>query len=376
MIDRPLPMTQPPILELQQVTKQFANNAMPAVKDVTLSLVQGDLLGVLGPSGCGKTTLLRLIAGFEQPESGRIAVAGRTMVKPGLWVPPEQRSLGIVFQDFALFPHLTVAQNVQFGLQSLERRLVQQRGAAAIALVGLEGMETRYPHELSGGQQQRVALARALAPRPPLILLDEPLSSLDVQLRLHLRQEIRAILKATATSAIWVTHDQEEALAISDQIAVMEQGKIAQIGVPEAIYHAPASQFVAEFVTQANFLPAYRQGDTWKTEMGRFEANDLDTDDLDTGCLMIRPEHLMLQPEADAPAIIQDRQFLGHEYRYCVRLPSGKQLYARTAMQTHLAVGTRVQLRVAEPKLRIFPSLLGSDQRSGRSATPAPGVSG
>jgi iron(III) transport system ATP-binding protein len=354
-----------PLLELRHITKQFVNNGVPAVKDVSLNLAEGELLGVLGPSGCGKTTLLRLIAGFEQPDAGRIAVAGRVIVQPGLCVPPEQRSLGIVFQDFALFPHLTVAQNVEFGLKPLDRLGAKQRRAEAIAVVGLAGLENRYPHELSGGQQQRVALARALAPRPPLILLDEPLSSLDIQLRLHLRQEIREILKATGTSAILVTHDQEEALSISDQIAVMWQGKIVQMGVPEAIYQAPASQFVAEFVTQANFLPAQRKGDVWKTDIGCFNASEsasnIDIGCFDAGYLMIRQESIRLKPDTDALTIIQDRQFLGNEYRYCLVMPSGKKLYARTAIQTYLAVGTPVQVLIAEPELRIFPPVLSSN---------------
>src|SRR4028119_1374305 len=199
-------MARPIILHLEGVTKQYAQAASPAVASVTLTLHQGDILGLLGPSGCGKTTLLRLIAGFEQLQAGTIALAGKTVASVNMSVPPEQRDIGMVFQDYALFPHLTVAKNVAFGLRNLGKQQpneIQKRTAEAIALVGLTGLEKRYPHELSGGQQQRVALARALAPRPALILLDEPLSNLDVQVRLRLRHEVRSILKETGTSAIF-----------------------------------------------------------------------------------------------------------------------------------------------------------------------------
>lgn len=351
------------ILCLEGVSKRFAQTTIPAVADVSLTLLQGDLLGLLGPSGCGKTTLLRLIAGFERPQVGTVEIAGRPVAGRGCWVPPEQRCLGMVFQDYALFPHLTVAENVAFGLQQLGRQVkerTRENVARLIALVGLEGLENRYPHELSGGQQQRVALARALAPRPALILLDEPLSNLDVQVRLRLREEVREILKATGTSGIFVTHDQEEALAISDQVAVMRQGHIEQLGTPEEIYREPASRFVAEFVTQANFIPAQRQGQVWETEVGFFDVGMSRWKPLQgnpANCeLMIREEDLMIKPaEVDAPVVILTRRFLGREYRYCLQTPSGKELHARTTASTVLPVGTRVQLAVAAQAIRVFP---------------------
>lgn len=352
------------ILCLEGVTKSFARMSSPAVRDVTLALLRGELLGLLGPSGCGKTTLLRLIAGFERPQVGTVEIAGRIVADRGCWVPPEQRCLGMVFQDYALFPHLTVAENVAFGLQNLGGEGGRKRrgdAARLIALVGLEGLENRYPHELSGGQQQRVALARALAPQPALILLDEPLSNLDVQVRLRLREEVREILKATGTSGIFVTHDQEEALSIADRVAVMRQGRLEQIGTPEEIYINPASRFVAEFVTQANFLPARRRGQVWETEVGCFDVAAsnwtplIDTNaGADTGDLMIREEDLLLKPVADASVVILRRRFLGREYRYCLQTPSGKELHARTTAQTALSVGTRVQLTVAEQAIRVF----------------------
>lgn len=366
-------MAESIILRLDGVTKQFAQATTPAVANVTLTLLQGHLLGLLGPSGCGKTTLLRLIAGFERPEMGKVAIASRTVAGQGCWVPPEQRCLGMVFQDYALFPHLTVVENVAFGLQQLGRDGSKKRtgdavnrrqnAARLIALVGLKGLENRYPHELSGGQQQRVALARALAPQPALILLDEPLSNLDVQVRLRLREEVREILKATGTSGIFVTHDQEEALSIADQVAVMRQGRIEQIGTPEEVYSKPVSRFVAKFVTQANFLPAQRRGHLWETEVGCFDVSvssrmplsDILTG-LDTGDLMIREEDLILKPaDIDSAVVIRTRRFLGREYRYCLQTPSGKELHARTTVETALPVGTRVHLAVADQAIRFFP---------------------
>ncbi len=357
-------MAQSVILHLEGLTKQFSQTTIPAVEAVTLTLPKGDLLGLLGPSGCGKTTLLRLIAGFEQPQAGTIEIAERIVAGGGYWVPPEQRDVGMVFQDYALFPHLTVAKNVAFGLRNLgkqQRHDIKKRTKEAIALVGLEGLENRYPHELSGGQQQRVALARALAPRPALVLLDEPLSNLDVQVRLRLRQEVRDILKTTGTSGVFVTHDQEEALSISDWVAVMRKGGLEQFGTPEEVYREPASRFVAEFVTQANFIPAQRRGHLWETEVGCFEVptpNSISQNSFDTGELMIRQEDMILKPDDDAPVVIRDRQFLGREHCYCLLTPSGQKIHARTTSSTALPVGARVHLSFSEQAIRIFPTSL------------------
>jgi iron(III) transport system ATP-binding protein len=375
-------MTQQPLLRLEQVTKQFSHAEIPAVNQVSLTLMPGEILGLLGPSGCGKTTLLRLIAGFEQPQTGRIELAKPSMqstpsgviATAHICVAPERRSIGMVFQDFALFPHLTVAENVAFGLKSKsKRRLLREslacrsRVAEAIALVGLEGKENCYPHELSGGQQQRVALARALAPRPSLILLDEPLSNLDVQVRLYLRQEVRDILKDTGTSAIFVTHDQEEAMAISDRIGVMHQGRLEQVGTPEQIYREPASRFIAEFVTQANFIPARRQGQVWHTEIGCFVAGgsaytcqcqnltaEHQAIDLESGDLMIRQEDLQLAVDETGSVVVHDRQFLGREYRYCLRTATGRELHARTSTATVIPTHARVRLSIAGQAFQFF----------------------
>jgi iron(III) transport system ATP-binding protein len=263
-----------------------------------------------------------------------------------------------------------VAKNVAFGLRNLgkqPRQDIKKRTKEAIALVGLEGLENRYPHELSGGQQQRVALARALAPRPALVLLDEPLSNLDVQVRLRLRQEVRDILKATGTSGVFVTHDQEEALSISDWVAVMRKGRLEQFGTPEEVYREPASRFVAEFVTQANFIPAQRRGHLWETEVGCFEVptpNSISQNSFDTGELMIRQEDMILKPDDDAPVVIRDRQFLGREHCYCLLTPSGQKIHARTTSSTALPVGARVHLSFSEQAIRIFPTSLKIGRRA------------
>lgn len=353
------------ILSLDGVSHRFPGTAKPAVDAVSLELDRGNILALLGPSGCGKTTLLRLIAGFETPQQGHIAIADTQVCGGCERVPPEKRSVGMVFQDFALFPHLTVAENLAFGLQRLNRTAVRDRITESLALIGLQGFEQRYPHELSGGQQQRVALARALAPRPALVLLDEPLSNLDVQVRVALRQEIRDVLKATGTSAVFVTHDQEEAMAIADQVAVMQAGHIEQLGTPEQLYQEPASRFVAAFVTQANFIPAEQTGDWWHTELGSFNTAQVpcacnlpwveDSHATRSGELMIRQEDVILMADDAGELVVRDRQFLGREYLYTLQTSTGRQIQARTATRTQMAIGTRVRLDLAHAPLRFFP---------------------
>jgi iron(III) transport system ATP-binding protein len=344
------------ILQLDHLTKVFPNQMIPAVDGISLTLNKGDLLGLLGPSGCGKTTLLRLIAGFERPQSGTITLANRPVCNPHHWTPPEHRGVGVVFQDYALFPHLTVLGNVTFGLKTATQRhrfpphKRQAEAQRAIALVGLAGFEARYPHELSGGQQQRVALARALAPRPSLVLLDEPFSNLDVQVRLYLRQEVRDILKGVGASGVFVTHDQEEALSISDRLAVMRQGQLEQLDAPELIYRQPASRFVAEFVTQANFIPAERVGNGWHTALGLLPVAPGD-DHLAAGEMMIRQEDLQLHGDERGPLTVRDRQFLGREYRYTLTTATGQLLQARTPIDTCLKPGAAVTVTLA-PGLR------------------------
>ena len=350
-----------PVLSCHNITKRFDKAAAAAVSDVGFELHQGELLGLLGPSGCGKTTLLRIMAGFERPQSGEITLSGQRVCESRVWVPPEKRQVGVVFQDYALFPHLSVFENVTFGLKQLcrkgklPRKQIYELASESIRLVGLLGMEKRYPHELSGGQQQRVALARALAPRPPLILMDEPFSNLDVQVRLRLRQEVRDILKNVGASGIFVTHDQEEALAIADKVAVMHQGKLVQLDAPEDIYQKPASRFVAEFVTQANFVPAVRQAKGWKTALGVLDL-ELFSADVDAGDLMIAQEDLQIVPDDKGELLVQGRQFLGREYQYSLLLNAGQVLEVRSPANVRLDVGDRVSAKVRPERLRLFLS--------------------
>jgi iron(III) transport system ATP-binding protein len=347
-------MSPATILALENVGLRYPDTATPAIAQVSLTLAPGEILGLLGPSGCGKTTLLRVIAGFERPQTGTVTIAGRPVAARRAWIPPEQRQVGVVFQDYALFPHLTVAENIAFGLRSPHAPPpvnTREQVAHLLTLVRLEELAHRYPRELSGGQQQRVALARALAPQPQLILLDEPMSNLDVGVRLRLREEVLETLKTVGTAAIFVTHDQQEALAIADKIAVMQQGCLEQVGTPEAIYDQPASRFVAQFVGQANFLPARRRGPLWETEIGDFAVATTAalwppqgaTDQAD---LVVREEDWLLQPDPQATVIIKTRHFLGREYRYCLQTPSGQKLYARTSSRVMLPPTTRVRLAI------------------------------
>ena len=238
-------------IQLNNITKVFPGTEQPAVDQLSLEIESGSIVTLLGPSGCGKTTTLRLIAGFERATSGNISLAGRTVSSDHVWVPPEKRGIGMVFQDYALFPHLNVFDNVAFGYKEMDRK---ERIQEVIKLVGLSGYEKRMIHELSGGQQQRVALARALAKRPALILLDEPFSNLDADLRSCMRVEVRRILKKAGTTAIFVSHDQRDAFAISDKVVVMKDGFIQQTGTPRDIYQYPDNRFVASFVGQSNIL--------------------------------------------------------------------------------------------------------------------------
>ncbi|MBK9167820.1 MAG: ABC transporter ATP-binding protein [Bryobacterales bacterium] len=325
-------------LSLRNVTKRFPGSARPAVDRVRMEADERAFLALLGPSGCGKTTLLRLIAGFESPDSGSIALGGRTVAGDGVWLPPERRGVGMVFQDFALFPHLTVSGNVRFGLGRHPE--ARWREAHVLELVGMTGLEHRYPHELSGGQQQRVALARALAPQPQVILMDEPLSNLDVQMRLRLRQELRTILKSEGVTGVLVTHDQEEALSLADWVAVMHDGRIEQMGRPEEVHEAPATRFVAAFVTQANFV------DRAAAPRGLLPADA-------EGEVMIRREDLVLTADPGGPATVVDRQFLGRDYCYRVESP-GLVLFARTPAACVLEPGMRVRPSVHPSRIRTF----------------------
>lgn len=267
-------------IELRNVTRSYPGTSSPAVVDLSLEIERGFIVTLLGPSGCGKTTTLRLIAGFERPDAGSVFVGGGEVAGPDTWVPPERRGVGMVFQEHALFPHLDVTGNIAFNLPRSERA---ERVAETIELVGLRGFERRMPHELSGGQQQRVALARALARKPVVVLFDEPFASLDADLRIHMRSELRRILKAAGTTAVFVSHDQSDALAISDTIVVMRDGRIEQAASPREIYQFPQTRFVADFVGRTNLLEGRigLDGASVETELGT--APCMHTHDLPAG---------------------------------------------------------------------------------------------
>lgn len=330
-------------VSIRDARKVFAG--IPAVRDVSLDLPKGELMALLGPSGCGKTTTLRLVAGFERLDAGEIAIGGRLVAGPGYHLPPERRRIGMVFQEYALFPHLSVGQNVAFGLHRGENTVA--RVGSVLELVGLSGFEKRMPHELSGGQQQRVALARALAPEPELILLDEPFSNLDAGLRVRVRAEVRSILRQAGATSIFVTHDQEEALSLVDRVAVLIDGVVRQIASPQKLYRRPADREVAAFLGDAGFLPGTASGRHVECELGTL---DLLVDQVGQVDILLRPENVTVIPAAaDAPCRVRAILFFGHDQLITVQLASGALVDARVGPMYHFAVGQPVSLRVEGP---------------------------
>lgn len=324
------------------LSKQFGD--VRAVDNVNLSLAEGRFLALLGPSGCGKTTTLRLIAGFEMPDRGEIEIDGRRVDAAGLHTPPEQRNLGMVFQEYALFPHMTVADNVAYGVPRGVNKT--DRVHEALELVDLVDVKNRMPYELSGGQQQRVALARALAPRPALILLDEPFSNLDSRLRTQVRLEVRQILRRAAATVIFVTHDQEEALSLADEVAVMMAGQTVQVDTPQQLYRRPATRQVATFVGEANFLPGQASDGQVTCELGRLPALSLQTGPVE---ILVRPEELHLVPNQSGAGEVVDRYYFGHDQLVWVRLDSGTLLQSRLLGSAgDFFPGQRVELQVRD----------------------------
>jgi len=317
------------VLSMEGLTRQYGKEQ--AVQDVSLAVRDGELLTLLGPSGCGKTTLLRLLAGLERPSTGEVRIGDETVASGDgeQFVPAEQRDVGLVFQDFALFPHLTVEENIEFGLNDWSATRRDDRVDELLALVDLTAHREKTPEALSGGQQQRVALARALAPEPDVLLLDEPFSNLDVRLRVEMREEVRDILKAAGVTAISVTHDQEEALSISDRVAIMHNGRLEQAGIPETVFENPESRFVASFLGRASFLPGRVRGDVVETELGVLDATQLNgpVDAYDGARIdvLVRPDDLAATPASDSAADGQvvHRQYTGPTFVYRVELESG-----------------------------------------------------
>ncbi|GAA4017435.1 ABC transporter ATP-binding protein [Actimicrobium antarcticum] len=341
------------LLELNDVA--YAYGKQKVVQDLSLTLQPGEIGCLLGPSGCGKTTVLRCIAGFEQVSAGVIRVAGELISSRDTHLAAERRRIGMVFQDYALFPHLSAAANIAFGLRNSTKEVRQARVAELLLTVGLAGQGDKFPHELSGGQQQRVALARALAPRPRLLLLDEPFSNLDVELRERLALEVRSILAAEGTTAILVTHDQHEAFTIADQIGIMHEGRIQQWDTPYNLYHRPSNRFVADFVGQGVFLP----GEVISANRIRIELGILSSEVLAGGnaddiarqvgqhvSVLLRPDDVVHDDASTLQAEVLAKAFRGAEFLYTLKLASGAQVLSLVPSHHNHAIGEHIGIRL------------------------------
>ena len=336
-------------VRIRGLSKSFGDVA--AVRELNLDIEPGELLAVLGPSGCGKTTLLRTIAGFEQPDTGCVVISDEVVAGPGRMVPPEKRKVGMVFQDYALFPHLTVEGNVAFGLSTRAREERSVLARRTLELVGLQHKASCPVHELSGGERQRVALARALAPEPELVLLDEPFSSLDATLRAGLRREVELILRDAEATAVLVTHDQEEALGLADRLAVMRDGLLVQIDRPEQVYAKPADRWVAQFVGEVNVLNGVARGHAVMTEIGTFHLAGTPPAGGGTVHVAVRPEQLELVGDPFGNAEIVDREFRGHDVLYRLRHEGGRTVLVQLPSLELYEVGQKVFVQPAPEAL-------------------------
>lgn len=350
-----------PLLKVENISAGYGRETV--VEGLSFQVNRGEIVSLLGPSGCGKTTALRAIAGFEPISDGRILIRGSLASGPGLTVPPEQRSIGMVFQDYALFPHLTITENIAFGLKKMPAVDRKVQVEHLLDATGLDQMATRYPHELSGGQQQRVALARALAPRPTLLLMDEPFSNLDIELRERLSTEVRDLLKAEGISGILVTHDQHEAFAVSDKVGVMREGHILQWDTPYDLYHEPNHRFVADFIGQGRFIPGIvRSPRTYETELGLLQGSrpcqQVEGDRVE---ILIRPDDLVPDEQGEIAAEVKDKAFKGAEILYTLELPTGTRLLSLFPSHHDHHLGETVRVRMEAEHLICFP---GEDRPS------------
>ena len=361
-------------LELRDAVRTFGERR--ALDGVSFELEEGQIGCLLGPSGCGKTTALRCIAGFESLDSGRVLSQGRLLTGPGISVPPHERGIGLVFQDLALFPHLTVSGNVEFGMQRQAPHARRARAQEMLQLVGLSDCADSYPAQLSGGQQQRVALARALAPRPSTLLLDEPFSSLDVALRERLVGELRVLLKSLGATALVVTHDQQDAFALADRIGLMRDGRLEQWGAPYDLYHRPASRFAAEFVGQASFLPACCNGSGMlQTELGPLHEGHETTVCGGLVDVLLRPDDVVHDDYAPLRARIVERVFRGADFLYTLELPSGRRLLSLVPSHHDHRIGEQIGVRLATDHVVTFAPLeavrnAGETSATGTKAPP------
>jgi iron(III) transport system ATP-binding protein len=330
------------LLEVENLRHAYGQQEV--VRGLSFSLARGAIGCLLGPSGCGKTTVLRCIAGFEGIQEGEIRLAGKVVSGRGVMLPPERRRIGMVFQDYALFPHLPVSGNIAFGLHAMAAPERVARVAQLAQLVGLSASLDKYPHEISGGQQQRVALARALAPRPELLLLDEPFSNLDVDLRERLSLEVRDIIKASGATAVLVTHDQQEAFAMADEIGVLHQGRVQQWDNPYNLYHRPANRFVADFVGQGVFLPAKAlNGRQLQIELGVLQGDSQGLQNLE---VLLRPDDVVHDDAAPTQAEVVHKAFRGAEILYTLRLTSGQKVLALVPSHHNHALGEKIGIRL------------------------------
>ncbi len=357
-----------PVLQIENLASRYLHDHV--LEALSFTLHNGEIACLLGPSGCGKTTALRLIAGFEAPSAGSIQINGQLMSQPGEVMPPEQRQVGMVFQDYALFPHLNIADNIAFGLHRLDKTSRQKRTDALLDIIGLRQRATAYPHELSGGQQQRVALARALAPKPALLLLDEPFSNLDVELREKLAGEVRDIIKHEGITALMVTHDQHEAFAMADWVGVMQQGHIQQWDTAYNVYHRPVNRFVADFVGMGVFLPGTVRN-RWQVdiELGTLQGiipaqcGDEACSACWQGCkvdVLIRPDDVVHDDTSPMQARIIKKAFRGAEFLYTLQLASGAQILSLVPSHHDHALGEMIGIRLAIDHVVAYPKDAGS----------------
>jgi iron(III) transport system ATP-binding protein len=354
------------VLDIRDLAVRYPQTTAAVLERLSLTLVQGDIGCVVGSSGCGKTTLLRAIAGLVPVSSGSIDIGEQRVAGDGIEVPTEKRGVGLVFQDYALFPHLRIEENVGFGLRALPRGERSARVQRLLELVGLQSYARKYPHELSGGQQQRVALARALAPSPKLLLMDEPFSNLDVELRARLGAEVRQILKESGTSAILVTHDQQEAFAIADRVGVMHRGRLEQWDRPYEIYHRPGSRYVADFIGQGVFLPAkVLDSRRVSIELGELKGDvplpcNVGCDTCGRGChveVLLRPDDVVHDDVSPMTAQVVRKAFRGADFVYTLRLDSGREVLALVPSHHDHAVGERIGIRLDADHVVTFPSV-------------------